>query len=169
MIIDEKIKELEERQEEIRKEIEELKKEKEASEVRWRAQIGDVYYYFLNANGSILATIDNYLEQDNFRYLSGNYFKTETEAIKYKSNLITYQQLKDIALRLNEGLEFDWDNGRQDKYYIYFDYIENEFGLTFANSMRSLSEIYCLDEKFLDIALDEIGEERLKQLLEKGI
>lgn len=159
MTIDEKIKELEEQ-------IEELKRQKETLVTkRWRAD-RDELYYLVDSFGVIRHDKDEYKPVDDDRYNMGNYFRTELQADIYKQNLITYQQLKDIALRLNNGQEIYWDNGSQDKYYIYFDYIENEFGLTFANSMRSPSVIYCLDVNFLNVALDEIGAERLKQLLE---
>ena len=167
MTIDEKIKELEEKQVEILKEIEELKKYQLTNNVRWRAEYNGEYFY-INSNGCICSDVDIRDNSANYRFLV-DYYKTKEDAEKCFKNQITYQQLKDIALRLNKGQEIYWHNGSQDKYYIYFDYIENEFGLTFANSMRSLSGIYCLDEKYLDIAIDEIGEEKLRQLLEWGL
>lgn len=167
MNIDEKIKELEEKLEEIKKENEELKKIKKFNFIR-RVECGKKYFY-ISDKGKLGSTVENGHIVDNFHYYSGNYFKTQEEVERYKQNRLTYQQLKDIALRLNKGQEIYWDNGSQDKYYIYFDYIENEFELAFAKSMRSPSGIYCLDENFLNVALEEIGEERLKQLLEWGI
>ena len=165
MNIDEKIKELEEKQAEILKEIEELKKEKENTFKRWRAKSGFRYFY-LGDNGVIFYATDFYNMSDDYRYATGNYFETEAEALRYKQNLLTYQQLKDIALRLNKGRNFDWNDLSQRKYYIYFDFKANELKQWDADLYKILNVIYCLDKNFLNVALSEIGEEKLKQLLE---
>ncbi len=120
MNIDEKIKELEEKQEEILKEIEKLKMEK-----------GEIK----------------------------------------RENLITYQQLKDIALRLNDGQKIEWNNKEQKKYFIYYNFNKqlSKFICDYEKIAKSLNTIYCLDENFLNVVLEEIGEEKLNQLLKWGI
>lgn len=168
MIIDEKIKELEEKQAKILKEIEELKKEKENKSKRWRAKSGFRYFYLCD-DGIIMYATDFYNMSDDYRYATGNYFETEAEALRYKQNLITYQQLKDIALRLNNGQDINQGDYYKDKYYIYYDKEKEEFLLDFDCTAQSLNVVYCLDENFLNVALSEIGEEKLKQLLKWGI
>ena len=168
MNIDEKIKEIEEKQAEILKEIEELKKEKENKFKRWRAKSGFRYFYLCD-DGIIMYATDFYNMSDDYRYATGNYFETEAEALRYKQNLITYQQLKDIALRLNKWQEIDWKNCYQNKYYIYYDWTVSGLASSDDCTAQSLNAVYCLDENFLNVALSEIGEEKLKQLLEWGI
>lgn len=168
MTIDEKIKELEERKEVILKTIDELKKEKENKFKRWRAKSGFRYFY-LGDDGIIRYATDFYNMSDDYRYATGNYFETEAEALRYKQNLITYQHLKNIALRLNEGRKFDWNDLSQRKYYIYFDFKAKELKQWEADLYKILNVIYCRDEDFLEVALKEIGEEKLKQFLEWGI
>lgn len=165
MNINEKIKELEEKQAEILKEIEELKKEKENKFKRWRAKLGFRYFY-LNSVGCIMYAQEAFNSADDYRYATGNYFETEAEALRYKQNLITYQQLKDIALRLNKGQPMDWEDIEQKKYGIHYDYDINTFKETVSFIVKNLNTIYCLDKNFLNVALSEIGEEKLKQLLE---
>lgn len=173
MNIDEKIKELEEKQEEILKEIEELKKEKEKENTfkRWRAEKNREKYFLMDINkaGRIDSYIDEYSIYEDFFYSIGNYFKTQEEANRYKQNLITYQKLKDIADRLNKGQEIDWKNIAQKKYGIHYDYDKNTFKETVSFVVKNLNTVYCLDDNFLNVALSEIGEEKLKQLLEWGI
>ena len=171
MNIDEKIKELEEKQAEILKEIEELKKEKENTFKRWRAEKNREKYFLMDINkaGRIDSYIDEYSIYEDFFYSIGNYFKTQEEAKRYKQNRLTYQQLKDIALRLNKGQEIDWKNVEQGKYYIFYDSVVKKFESGICGTYRNLTEIYCVDKSFLDMALEEIGEEKLKQLLEWGI
>lgn len=168
MNIDEKIKELEEKQAEILKEIEELKKEKENKFKRWRAKLGFRYFY-LGDDGVILYATDFYNMSDDYRYATGNYFETEAEALRYKQNRLTYQQLKDIALRLNKGQVIDWDNNCQAKYSICYDMEVDEFRDNVFCEIQNLNAVYCLDSSFYRVALKEIGKEKLKQLLEWGI
>ena len=168
MNTEERIKELEEKQSEISKELEELKKEKEVNDERWRAENGGEYYY-IDCNGDILVDVETFDETSDFRYSVGNYFKTKEKAKLYKQNHLIYRQLKDVALRLNNNKDNDWSIS-QNKYYIYFDFNEDKFRLLndIVNGM-SITEVYCIDKNFLNVAIEEIGEEKLKQLLAWGI
>ena len=168
MTIDEKIKELEEKLEEIKKENEELKKEKQNAFKRWRAEVGEEYFY-LDSTGDIVLAKETKCLADCIRYDRGNYYKDKSVARIVSENRLTYQQLKDIALRLNKGREIDWKNNMQAKYYNYFNYNSEGFKSGSDYRAKNLNEIYCLDEDFLDIALEVIDEEKLKQLLEWGI
>lgn len=61
-------------------------KEHTENKPRWRAEIGEEYYYIVfNCFGAFLALRANdYRHEDNERYYnSGNYFRTDKEAKKY--------------------------------------------------------------------------------------
>lgn len=78
-----------------------------------------------------------------------------------------YIKLKNLAERLNKGQKINWDNTIiQRKYYIIYDFENEEFSQDFTFDLRQINEIYCLDENFLKIALKEIGEENLLKLFE---
>lgn len=77
-----------------------------------------------------------------------------------------YIQLKNLAERLNNGEKFDWDDIDEDKYYIYYGYVNKELRKEYNNVRMNQGTIYCLDEDFLEIALKEIGEENLLKLFE---
>lgn len=132
---------------------------------RWRAS-EDENYWYVASNGDIYDDCEYYEEPDNFRYSIGNYFRTQQEAQEYKENLITKQKLKDLALRLNKGVEIDWN--KDDCYCIYLDYKQGlqQEGESFY---VDLGNVYCLDENFLDIAIQEIGEEALIKLIKSGV
>lgn len=168
MNIDEKIKELEEKLEEIKKENEKRKEGLHAKHERWRALFNEKYYY-LNDCGGIEIFLESSTLADKYRYEVGNYFQTEKQAGIIRQNRLTYQQLKDIALRLNEGQKIDWKNCYQNKYYIYYDWTVGSLASSDDCTVQSLITVYCPNENFLNVALEEIGEERLKQLLEWGI
>jgi len=50
---------------------------------RWRAECNSVYWY-INSFGAINWCAEQNDKVDNFRYKTGNYFKTEEEAEEYK-------------------------------------------------------------------------------------
>ena len=72
-------------------------------------------------------------------------------------------------MRLNKGQEIEWDNGNQNKYFIFFNHEINNLRLGYEQSWHPIIQVYCLNENFLNVALEEIGEKKLKQLLEWGI
>lgn len=78
-----------------------------------------------------------------------------------------YTQLKDLALRLNNGEKIDWENDNRAKWHICY---KNGTALGFDDNytcaLQDLGQIYCLDKNFLEIAKKEIGEENLKKLFE---
>ena len=128
----------------------------------------DENYFFLGGDGGIYP--ETYLGDgiDLFRFNTGNCFKSEQEAKDYRENLLTKQQLKALALELNNEVEIDWKDIEQEKYYIYFDHRTLSIQQTCVHLSRCL-DVYCLDSQFLTIAKDRIGEEKLIKLIESGI
>ena len=122
-------------------------------------------YWFLNDIGAtinIKAIINN---NDNFKYSIGNYFETKEQAKNYKEKLLIEQKLRDIAMELNKGKEIDWDNDIQDKYYLYYNFLNNEINYNSFTITKLQGIIYCLNENFKDVAKNRIGEERLTKYL----
>lgn len=156
----------------LQKQIDEIKKQlNEADNARWRAEKGG-YYYYICDSGSCIDDIIKAQEGnivDNYRYKIGNYFKTFEEAKNCKDNLIIKQKLKDLVLKLNNGVEIDWKNDNQRKYYIFYSYPNHELSDSFASVYKSTSSIYCTDKNFLSIAIQEIGEEALIKLIKSGV
>lgn len=159
--------------EKLEREIEKLKEEAKNSQKeneckRWRAKPKEDYW-FVELNGCIYDDYENCEGQDNFKYTIGNYFRTQQEAQEYKENLITKQKLKDLALRLNKGVEIDWKDIDQYKYSIVFDNMCDSLYRIANNNDIKIGNIYCLDKNFLDIAKQEIGEEALIELIKSGV
>lgn len=128
----------------------------------------DEKYFFLGGDGGIYP--ETYLgdEIDLFRFNTGNCFKSEQEAIDFKENILTKQQLKDLALELNNGVEIDWKNDRQPKHYLYIDHDINLLTTEYAVTIQE-NIVYCLNNQFLEIAKERIGEEKLIKLIESGV
>ena len=157
--IDNKIEEL---QEELEK-LESLRERKESFR-RWMADY-DETYYCISSCGYVTDFRENDCSIDNFRYETGNYFKTENEAREYREKLIIYQNLKDLALELNQGKQIDFDNTTQEKYIIILDDMRN-LNIISSVYQQSIGQIYCLDKNFLEKAKERIGEDNLEKLFE---
>ena len=168
------IEKLKEKQEELKRELEELdtqiKELKEQNEIkedykRWRTQEGKSYWY-IDSDCEAFKEFERNDDYDNARYEIGNYFRTKEEAKKVVEKIKIYTRLKDLALRLNEGREVNWDDSAQDKWHIYYDHRGSLITTISNHSYQDLGQIYCLDKNFLEIAKREIGEENLKKLFE---
>lgn len=156
--------------------LEEYGKEKNK---RWRAGYGEKYYLVGEFEkedvkvGNITLEYDGYNVESNdavdiFLYKTRNYFKTKEEAEEYREKLKTYYDLMDLADELNGDRKIDWKNKNQKKYYIYYDYYSNKIYIERIYGCKGIGQIYCLDENFLDIALERIGEDRLEKLFKEG-
>lgn len=147
---------------------------------RWRAKYGEKYYlveefekkplkvgrYTLENEGYNVEFEDT---TDEFYYKTRNYFKTKEEAEEYREKIKTYYDLMDLADELNGNKEIDWNDKEQHKYNISYNVDEAKLYLNFDffGKYKNLGEIYCLDENFLDIALERIGKDRLEKLFKE--
>lgn len=166
------IEKLKEKQEKLERDLEELstqlneleEKKITKSGKRWRG-VMDRFYWYIEGDCEVYGEYETDDDYDNARYETGNYFRTKEEAEKTVEKIKIYARLKDLALRLNEGREVDWNSSVQAKWHIYYNH--NDSLTTIGNySYQDLGQIYCLDKNFLEIAKQEIGEENLKKLFE---
>ena len=128
---------------------------------RWRPRGGDIYYYI----SEVCTVIESRSWADcivNEHYRCYNVFKTEEEAQQEAEKILVRRQLEDIARRLNKGQEIDWNDNNQLKYCIGFDFPLNIISIG-ALYRKLQGSVYCLSDEFKDVAIQEIGEERLKK------
>ena len=120
---------------------------------------GDVYY-FIGNDDSIFEDkwVNNSFDQQRFN--SYNYFKTEEEAQKEIDRRLIKAKLNEIANRLNGGQVINWDSAIQHKYYLNLD-TGVSLILSFSLIDKMEGTTYCLSQDFLEVAVDEIGEECL--------
>ena len=167
------IEKLKEKQEELKREIEKLdtqineleKKEITKSGKRWRGA-KDRFYWYIESDCKVYGEYEKDDDYDNARYEIGNYFRLKEEAKKVVEKIKIYTQLKDLALRLNQGRKVDWNSSVQAKWHIYYDHNDSLITTIGDHSYQDLGQIYCLDKNFLEIAKQEIGEDNLKKLFE---
>jgi hypothetical protein len=158
---------------EILKEIKETKEHlasmekmlKACEHERWKPKTGEDYYCIDDVNKCRRVNFNLMNAYDRDRIRVYNCFRTKEEAEQEAEKILIRRQLGDIARRLNKGKELDWDDINQSKYSILFTYWQDTIGLGTALKEKIQGVIYCLDENFLNVAKNEIGEERLEKYL----
>lgn len=129
---------------------------------RWKPEKGEMFYYLNSYNIAISETWDaSYSDAEHYNIY--NCFKTREKAEQEAENILIRRQLEDIARRLNKGIKIDWYDNEQSKYCI--ELYCNDIITNFYYGHKTQGAVYCLDENFKDIAIQEIGEERLKAYL----
>lgn len=122
----------------------------------------DKYVHILTRWIDTMSTF-NRLDEEAVKYYvsTGQLFfseKAREEAI-FKMEIET--KLKNIAERLNAGKNIDWNDMNQEKFGLYYNFEEEELYLLVVYYRKSQGVIYCLDQKFLEVVKQEIGEENL--------
>ena len=159
--------------EEILQEIEKTKQHlanmekmlKECEYERWKPEDFSTYFYV----DSCMKIEESEFYNDTYihseRYNTYSTFKTKEEAKTEAEKILVRRQLEDIARRLNKDNKIDWNNDKQFKYYICIDSRDNE--IIWDREVRYISQgiVYCLDMDFYNVAIKEIGEERLIKYL----
>ena len=132
---------------------------------RWKPKNSEDYY-FVNSYGVVeLDTWTDTSAIDGVRYNTYNCFQTQEEAEADAEKIFVRRMLEDIARRLNKGRKIDWNNSIQNKYFIGVQEGRNTITWDYEMDYRHQGTVYCINKSFKDIAIQEIGEERLKKYL----
>ena len=158
--------------EEILKEIEETKEHLADMEQmlercgceRWKPEPNEEYYY-VNQVSATSRAVNGEFDIDAARCRTYNCFETEEEAKAEAEKILVRRQLEDIARRLNKGEKPDWIKCYQKKYYLGYNQINSKITLECRTTIIAQGTVFCLDDKFLNVAIQEIGEDRLKKYL----
>lgn len=131
---------------------------------RWSPNKGKVYYLVTEFNnvGNIVYHQDNL---DKARYDAYNCFKTREEAEQESEKILVRRQLEDIAQRLNKKTQNEFNAYKDYKYYLYIHDNTGKIDLGSNLGVTTQGVVYCLSEDFYKVAIEEIGQERLKNYL----
>lgn len=141
------------------------KKLQECEYKRWKPKGNEKYWYISDDNTINYSLFMSEIQIDNMRFKNYNCFSTREQAEAEAENILVRRQLEDMARRLNKGQKIDWDNKDQIKYAIHFNFFLDRIDSFYRLFLKEQGTVYCLDKKFLDVAIREIGEERLKAYL----
>ena len=148
--------EYEKKLQELQTEIDELKANKPTEYKRWRSENDGVYYY-MDDCGKCDSAYEGYGSIDDYRYNTGNYFKTEKEAEQHKAYLLALQTIKDDA----EGFVPDW---RSDKYHGYYNHEANELNIGWSLAFQYQGVVYFKSEEAIKASQKEHRKEWLTVL-----
>ena len=122
-------------------------------------------YWFVNSRGQSVSTFFKPAKNNDTKRLETfNCFETEEQAEAEAEKILVRRMLEAIARRLNKGEKIDWNNSSQAKYYLEFNHLNNKLRQQY-NGHCQAEKVYCLNKSFFDVAIQEIGEERLKKYL----
>ena len=153
-----RISELEQQLASLKAEAEKEKKENK----RWRAD-ESCLYWFVQSNGISNCTYEYYRDIDNFCYDTHNYFQTEEEARRYAKVLETERQLKKFADEHNDVI--DWSNINQHKWCLYYNYKYYRLDIGNPCWSKDARTIFFSSKEIAEQAINEIGEEKIKEYL----
>lgn len=141
-----------------------IEKMLEKGDEMWKPEKGEMFYYLNSYNMAISETWDaSYSDAGHYNIY--NCFKTREKAEQEAENILIRRQLEDIARRLNKGKKPDWIKCYQKKYYLGYDQVNSKITLEYRTTIIAQGTVFCLDDKFLNVAIQEIGEERLIKYL----
>lgn len=131
---------------------------------RWKPEKGKMFYFLNSYNIAISETWDaDYSDAGHYNIY--NCFQTREQAETEAEKILVRRMLEDIARRLNKGKKPDWIKCYQKKYYLGYDQVNSKITLECITTIIAQGTVFCLDDKFLNVAIQEIGEERLKKYL----
>lgn len=132
---------------------------------RWKPKKNETYYY-VSSKGRVKQNMwtDEFTTEDE-QYNFYNCFQTREQAEAEAEKILIRRQLENIARRLNKGKKPDWDDEDTKKYFIRFNYYQNRIELDRSFRQKLQGTVYCLNKNFLNVAIQEVGEERLKKYL----
>lgn len=147
----------------IKEHLEYLKEKLKREEYkRYNPKDEDVFYYIFEIGTVIQVLAWAECVTKGF-YNFYNCFKTRKEAEQEAEKILVRRMLEDIARRLNKDEELDWTEPTQEKYYL--NYRDSEIATDFNTYTAIQGVVYCLDRDFRDVAIQEIGKERLTKYL----
>lgn len=130
---------------------------------RWKPSLNEEYFAVSYDGVNRCINIDE--DSLDMRYDFYNCFQTREQAEAEAEKILVRRMLEDIARRLNKGIEINWKNEYQFKYGIYLRTTKDEIDWIRTINTKIQGVIYCLDLNFYNVAIQEIGEERLKKYL----
>lgn len=131
---------------------------------RWKPKKYDIFYY-LNGFCEVISSELCDDQSDRMLYETFNCFQTREQAEAEAEKILVRRQLEDIARRLNEGKKIDYEDKTQCKFCIVYNIVKDRIEIDSDYNCVRIGVVRCLNKNFLDVAIQEIGEERLKKYL----
>ena len=115
-------------------------------------------YFYVNAKGEVEYGVDLYDYIDDKYYNLANYYSSKDIAENNARADKLVRQLRRFAVEHNEcGVNFNDIN--TEKYYMYYDYDDNELRVSFVFCTRNFGVIHFDSEETVNAAIDKFHDE----------
>ncbi len=115
-------------------------------------------FFCISPNDVASFTIDHHRLMDDNYYELANYYSSDVVAKNNARADKLMRQLRRFAVKHREcGVSFNDIN--IEKYYIYYDYSDDELGVSFVLRTRNFGAIYFDSEETANAAIDEFHDE----------
>lgn len=150
-------KELEQKIKELENQLTELKNAKVEDKV-WKPE-NEEKYWFVLYDGDVYWDWWRDDDYDIFQYEQGNCFKTKEEAEEHLKKLTIQGKFKTYVREHSDKL--DWENEKQDKWYVYYISKTGEFYYGTYSLTTDAFGCYASSEQILRDAIESIGGEEV--------
>ena len=124
----------------------------------WRAKLNHPYY-ILSSDGEIYREIEHGTKYDCNRFLIGNYFESENDAINMKQ----YLKIRRKLMMYSESPDRPWD-GQTRHYHIQYRVVEKDVNIAVVTNSYCPGEIYFDSKEIAERAIEIIGKDRLLKI-----
>ena len=117
----------------------------------------DIYFY-ANSGGYVETACEDYYDVDNEYYESANYYSDKTVAENNARADKLMRQIRRFAVQHRER-EVDFNDTNTEKYYIYYDYGNDELGVSLVFRSKNFGAIWFDSEETAQAAINEFHDE----------
>ena len=122
-----------------------------------RVAESDVYFY-ANTKGDVETACEDCYDVDDEYYESANYYSDKTVAENNTRADKLMRQLRRFSVE-HRGRGVNLNDTNTEKYYIYYDYVSNKFGVAFTFYARVFGVMYFDSEEIANAAIDKFHDE----------
>ena len=115
-------------------------------------------YFYAHPSGCVETTCEACYDIDDECYESANYYSDKTVAENNTRADKLMRQLRRFAVE-HRKCEVNFNNINTEKYYMYYDYDDNELGVSFVFRTRNFGAIYFDSEETVNAAIDKFHDE----------
>ena len=119
-------------------------------------------YYSINGNCYAEVMNEDMCMEDKYYYEDANYFSTEEKAEEINFKQTLFRKLQRFSDE-NGGNEIDWNDFKEHKYFIGFDYsLKGELYVDYHFSVRQFGQVYFISEEVAQQAIELFHDDLIK-------
>ena len=115
-------------------------------------------FYYESSGATVGYGLEEYAELDDEYYDIANYYSSDFVAENNARADKLMRQLRRFAVEHRE-CEVNFNNINTEKYYMYYDYDDNELGVSFVRRTRDFGAIHFDSEETANAAIDKFHDE----------